>query len=93
MLQSNFLILAPIQFLKKIINFGKYVYHRSTNKKSETRIRNVARYTWRASRSINMNITRLEARLAPPEAVVEAAEVRGPRRFRTLLGKTSASPP
>ena len=43
-------------------------------------------------RSIVINITRLEARLAPPEAGVEAAEVRGPRRFWTLLGKPSASP-
>ena len=39
-----------------------------------------------------MNSTRLESRLAPSEADMEAAEVRGPRRFRTLLGKTSASP-
>ena len=37
-----------------------------------------------------MNTTRLEARLAPPEADEEAAEVRGPRRFQTLLSKTSA---
>ena len=38
------------------------------------------------------NNIRLESRLAPPDAGVEADEVRGPRRFQTLLGKTSASP-
>ena len=51
---------------------------------------------WSTSRSIVryiiMIITRLEARLAPPEAAIEAAEVRSPRRFWTLLSKTSASP-
>ena len=69
---------------------------RNQKRESGMRIRNVARYMWSTSRSvvrsIIMNITRLEARLAPPEAGVEAAEVRGPRRFRTLLSKTSASP-
>ena len=69
---------------------------RNQKGESEMRIRNVARYTWSASRSvvrsIIMNITRLEARLAPPEAGVEAAEVHGPGRFQTLPSKTSVSP-
>ena len=69
---------------------------RNQKHESGTRIRNIARYTWSTSRSIVrsiiINITRLEARLAPPEAGVEAAVVCGPRRFRTLLSKTSASP-
>ena len=43
----------------------------------------------RASRSVVKSI-RLDCKLDPPVAVVEAAEVRGPRRFWTLLGKTSA---
>ena len=68
---------------------------RNQKRESGTRIRNVARYMWSANRSvlrsIIMNITMLEARLAPPEAGVEAAGVCGPRRFLTLLGKTSAS--
>ena len=40
-------------------------------------------------KNIRNNI-RFESRLASPEAGIEADEVRGPRRFWTLLGKTSA---
>ena len=47
---------------------------------------------WSASRSVIMTIIRLESRLALPSAGVNAAEDRSPRRFRTLLGKNSASP-